>query len=74
MFANMLVFNTKAELNDYLDSVGPYTLVNRAAFAADLLDFVRSNDNVFNVDYLVDDGEWIEIDNDGYVVADMLNG
>ena len=74
MFPNLLVFNTAAELNEYLDSVGPDTLVGLAAFAGDLLESVRSNDNVFNVTYLVDDGEWIEVDEMGYVVADMLNG
>lgn len=74
MFKNLLVFNTRRELLDYIDTVGPTTLVGNAAFAADLLESVRHNDNVFEIVDPVDDGCWIEIDEMGYVVADMLNG
>jgi hypothetical protein len=73
MFKNLLVFNTRRELLDYIDTVGPTTLVAAAAFAGDLLESVRHNDNVFEIVDPVDDGCWIEIDEMGYVVADMLN-
>jgi len=72
MFENMLVFITVAELNDYLQNHDVDTLVDRAAFGLDLLDTVRDNENVFQIVDPVDDGRWIEIDDDGYVVNDYL--
>lgn len=68
----MMIFISVAELNDYLQNHDVDTLVDRAAFGLDLLDRVRDNDNVFEITDPVDDGRWIEIDDDGYVVKDYL--
>jgi len=75
MFANMIVLNTVAELTEFLNNNTLDTLVNRVAFAADLLAYVRSNDgNGIAIDEEIgfcDDGGYIEIDEMGYVVSDM---
>lgn len=71
---NMIVLNTIAELVELLDSGSLNTLVNRVAFASDLLDHVRANDNQIAIDDelgFMDDGGWIEIDEVGYVVEEM---
>lgn len=71
---NMIVLNTKAELIEFLDNTEMDTLVNRVAFAADLLDMVRSNDNEIAIDHelgFMDDGGYIRIDEMGYVVEDF---
>ena len=62
------VFNTMNELISYLDNTGAATLVNVAAFGLDLLDFARDNDNEIEIG---NDGGWIRIDEDGYVVEDF---
>jgi hypothetical protein len=72
MLSHTMVFNTVSELYDFLENHNVDTLVNRAAFGLDLLDRVRDNDNVFTIDRPVDDGCWIEVDDDGYVVKDFL--
>lgn len=72
MLPHTIVFNTVSELYDFLDNHDVDTLVNRAAFGLDLLDRVRDNENVFNIERPVDDGRWIEVDDDGYVVKDFL--
>lgn len=70
---NMIVLNTRNDLIDLLDNNDFDTLVGRVAFALDLLDDVRANDNMIeiaeNLGYH-DDGGWIEIDEMGYVIAD----
>jgi hypothetical protein len=71
---NMIVLNTVAELIEFLDTTSLDTLVNRVAFASDLLERVRANDNVIEIDEnlgFADDGGWIEIDEIGYVVNDF---
>ena len=71
---NMIVLNTVAELKDFLNKTHLDTLVNRVAFASDLLERVRANDNVIEIDEnlgFADDGGWIEIDEIGYVVNDF---
>jgi hypothetical protein len=71
MFANMIVLNTVSELTELLNSGSLETLVNRVAFASDLLARVRANDNQIAIDDelgFMDDGGWIEIDEMGYVV------
>jgi hypothetical protein len=71
---NMIVLNTVAELRDLIDNGGMDTFVGRVAFALDLLDFVRANDNIIEINDdlgFCDDGGWIEIDEIGYVVADF---
>jgi len=72
---NMIVLNTVAELKDFLNNnTHLYTLVNRVAFASDLLERVRANDNMIEIDEnlgFADDGGWIEIDEIGYVVNDF---
>ena len=50
------------------------TLVDRVAFGLDLLDTVRANGNVIDIDEEIgfcDDGGEIVIDDMGYVVSDM---
>jgi hypothetical protein len=71
---NMIVLNTVAELHDLINNTGMDTFVNRVAFASDLLEKVRENDNVISIDEelgFMDDGGWIEIDEMGYVVKDF---
>ena len=70
---NMIVLNTRNDLIDLLDNNDFDTLVGRVAFALDLLDHVRANDNTIEIDEdlgYADDGGWIEIDEMGYVIAD----
>lgn len=70
---NLIVLNTKAELVEFLNDNTMHTLVNRVAFAMDLLESVRANDNQIGIDDelgFMDDGGWIEIDDMGYVVDD----
>ena len=69
---NIIVLNTISELKDFLNTTTLDTFVNRVAFGLDLLDHVRDNENVFEIVDPVDDGRWIEIDDDGYVVNDWL--
>ncbi len=71
---NMIVLNTVGELKDFLNQTHLDTLINRVAFASDLLERVRANDNVIEIDEnlgFADDGGWIEIDEIGYVVNDF---
>jgi hypothetical protein len=71
---NMIVLNTVAELKNFLNNNDLPTLVNRVAFASDLLEHVRYNDNQICIDEelgFMDDGGWIEVDEVGYVVNDM---
>jgi hypothetical protein len=71
---NLIVLNTKAELIDFLNNTSMDTLVNSVAFASDLLEMVRENDNLVEINEdlgFCDDGGWIEIDEMGYVVKDF---
>ncbi len=71
---NMIVLNTVTELKNFLNHNDSPTLVNRVAFASDLLEHVRHNDNQICIDEelgFMDDGGWIEVDEVGYVVNDM---
>ena len=74
MFANMIVLNTVSELTELLNSGSLDTLVNRVAFAGDLLEKVRESEyNQICIDGeigFLDDGGWIEIDEMGYVVGE----
>ena len=68
---NMIVLNTVSELRDLLNTGSLDTFVNKVAFAGDLLERVRANDNQIGIDDdlgFCDDGGWIEIDEIGYVV------
>ena len=69
---NMIVLNTVAELVELLNSSDLHTLVNRVAFASDLLEKARENGYnqiLINEDLgFMDDGGWIEVDEVGYVV------
>lgn len=71
---NLIVLNTVAELTEFLNKTTLDTLVNRVAFASDLLAKVRENEyNQIGIDEEIgfcDDGGWIEIDEMGYVVKD----
>ena len=70
---SMIVLNTRNELIDLLDNNDFDTLVGRVAFALDLLNYARENDNVIEINEdlgYADDGGWIEIDEIGYVVGD----
>ena len=71
---NMIVLNTKAELVELLNTTKMTTFVGNVAFAMDLLEMVRANDNLIEINEDVgrcDDGGWIEIDEMGYVVSDF---
>lgn len=71
---NMIVLNTIGELIEFLDNTSLDTLVNRVAFASDLLDHVRANDNEISINEdlgFMDDGGFIQIDEVGYVVDDF---
>jgi hypothetical protein len=71
---NMIVLNTIGELIEFLDTTSLDTLVNRVAFASDLLDHVRANDNEISINEdlgFMDDGGFIQIDEVGYVVDDF---
>lgn len=71
---SMIVLNTKAELVELLDTTNMDTFVGNVAFAMDLLEMVRANDNIIQIDENLgrcDDGGWIEVDEDGYVVSDF---
>lgn len=71
---NLIVLNTVAELTEFLNNTTLTTLVNRVAFASDLLDHVRANGNVIDIDEAIgfaDDGGDIEIDDMGYVIRDL---
>jgi hypothetical protein len=65
---NMMIFNTMAELVDFLSSADSATLVNVAAFGMDLLDLARSNGNEIEIG---EDGGFIRIDEMGYVVEEF---
>lgn len=73
---NLVVIMNRAELADVMypaNSDSPDTLVGIAALGGDLLNEARNNDNMVT-DFcpMGDEGEFIEIDNDGYVIADFL--
>jgi len=71
---NLIVLNTKNELIEFLNNTEMSTLVNKVAFAMDLLEWVRANDNIVEIDESLgfwDDGGWIEVDDMGYVVNDF---
>ncbi|MFM8758817.1 MAG: hypothetical protein ACKODS_04650 [Methylophilaceae bacterium] len=71
---NLIVLNTVAELTEFLDHTNLTTLVGRVAFGLDLLDHVRANGNVIDIDEEIgfcDDGGDIEIDDMGYVIRDL---
>jgi len=70
MFANMIVLNTVSELTELLNSGSLDTLVNRVAFAGDLLAKVNEYNQICIDEEIgfMDDGGWIEVDEMGYVV------
>lgn len=72
---NLIVLNTVAELTEFLNNNTTLTtLVGSVAFASDLLDHVRANGNVINIDEEIgfcDDGGDIEVDDMGYVIRDL---
>ena len=74
MMENMIVLNTVGELVDLINNTEMSTFVGRVAFAMDLLDHVRANDNEIAIDHdlgFYDDGGFIRIDEMGYVVEDF---
>jgi hypothetical protein len=71
---NMIVLNTVAELVEFLNNNTMDTLVDNVAFAMDLLETVRANDNLVEINDdlgFCDDGGWIQIDDMGYVVEEF---
>jgi hypothetical protein len=71
---NLIVLNTLSDLRNLINSTTMDTFVNRVAFASDLLDHVRANDNEIAIDEnlgFCDDGGFIQIDEMGYVVNDF---
>lgn len=74
---NLMVIMNRAELADIMypanAEYGPDTLVGIAALGGDLLDEARANGNVIDeFCYMGDEGEFIEVDADGYVISDFL--
>ena len=70
----MVTLNNVAELVEFLNNNELPTLVGEVAFAGELLDHVRANGNVIDIDDRLgfcDDGGDIEIDNFGNVVRDL---
>jgi hypothetical protein len=70
---NLIVLNTISDLAHLLDTTDMATFVGRVAFAGDLYHTVRSNGNEIAIDENVgccDDGGYIRIDENGYVVED----
>lgn len=71
---NLIVLNTKNELVEFLNNNNLNTLVDNVAFGSDLLDMVRANDNIVEINEdlgFCDDGGWIQIDDMGYVVEEF---
>jgi hypothetical protein len=71
---NLIVLNTLSDLRNLINTTTMDTFVNRVAFAGDLLDRVRANDNEIAIDEdlgFCDDGGFIQIDEMGYVVNDF---
>jgi hypothetical protein len=72
---NLIVLNTVAELTEFLNNNTTLsTLVGSVAFASDLLDHVRANNNIIDIDEeigFMDDGGDIEVDDMGYVIRDL---
>ena len=74
---NLMVIMNRAELADIMypanAECGPDTLVGIAALGGDLLDEARSNGNMIDQFCCMgDEGEFIEVDADGYVISDFL--
>jgi hypothetical protein len=69
---NLIVLNTKAELVEFLEKNTWHTLVNRVAFAMDLREMVNEHNQISIDEELgfMDDGGWIEIDDNGNVIED----
>ena len=70
---NLIVLNTVSELRDLINTTTMTTFVGRVAFAMDLLERVRHNDNMIEINHelgFCDDGGFIQIDDMGYVVDD----
>ena len=74
---NTKIIMNRAELDEILygeNSVSPDTLVDSEyAIGGELLEEARNNNNsIENFFPMGDEGEYIEVDNDGYVIADFL--
>ena len=71
---NLIVLNTVSELTEFLNHNDLPSIVNRVAFAGDLLSLVREGGyDGIAIDEEIgfcDDGGWIGIDEMGYVVND----
>ncbi len=74
---NTIIIMNRDELDTILygaNSTSPDTLVGtHYAIGGDLLDEARNNDNMITMFFpWGDEGEYIEVDSDGYVIADFL--
>ena len=73
---NLMVIMNRAELADIMypaNAYGPETLVGIAALGGNLLDEARANGNTISQFCCMgDEGEFIEVDADGYVISDFL--
>lgn len=70
----MITLHTVGELTEFLNNNTLSTLVGEVVFSGDLLDHVRANGNVINIDEEIgfcDDGGDIEVDDTGYVIRDL---
>jgi len=74
---NTKIIMNREELDEILygeNSVSPDTLVDSEyAIGGELLEEARNNNNYIEYFFpMGDEGEYIEVDNDGYVIADFL--
>jgi hypothetical protein len=74
---NTKMIMNREELDEILygkNSVSPDTLVgSEYAIGGELLEEARNNNNSIGDFFpMGDEGEYIEVDNDGYVIADFL--
>jgi hypothetical protein len=74
---NTKIIMNRAELDEILygeNSVSPDTFVDSEyAIGGELLEEARNNNNSIEDFFpMGDEGEYIEVDNDGYVIADFL--
>ena len=76
MMNNLVMIMNRAELADVMypaNAESPDTLVGIAALGGDLLDEARNNGNMITLFCpMGDEGEFIEIDDSGYVISDFL--
>lgn len=66
----MIIISSIADMNRFISENGLSSFIGAVVMAGDLLADVRANGNVFEIVEPVDDGAWLEIDNDGNVIGE----